>query len=241
MLSWRAKTPCASLPRLWKESFMINAAFSQEIFFTSASFLLVIIYHAHLIYQVWTRPLDTAIGITNHLRGHWVESVMQEKRDILAVQTLRNWIMAASFLASTAILICLGLVSVAAGSEKMAEITPFLNVLVREHRVLWLFKLMVIIINFFIIFFNFTLAIRYFNHVNFMINVPPSLAHKITPEYVAGILTHATFHYTVGMRGYYIGVLLILWLFGPIWMFLGTIIMLSVLHHLDAKPGGSAS
>jgi len=220
---------------------MINAAFSQELFFTSASFLLVIIYHAHLIYQVRIRPLDTAIGITNHLRGHWVESVMQEKRDILAVQTLRNWIMAASFLASTAILICLGLVSVAAGSEKMAEITPFLNELVREHRVLWLFKLMVIIINFFITFFNFTLAIRYFNHVNFMINVPSSLAHKITPEYVAGILTHATFHYTVGMRGYYIGVLLILWLFGPIWMFLGTIIMLSVLNYLDRKPGGSAS
>ena len=220
---------------------MIDSTSSQELFLTSASFLLVIIYHAHLIYQVRRRPLDTAIGITNHLRGHWVESVMQEKRDILAVQTLRNWIMAASFLASTAILICLGLVSVAAGSEKMAEITPFLKALVREHRVLWLFKLMVIIINFFIIFFNFTLAIRYFNHVNFMINVPANLAHKITPEYVAGILTHATFHYTAGMRGYYIGVLLILWLFGPIWMLLGTIVMLSVLHHLDAKPGGSAS
>jgi uncharacterized membrane protein len=149
--------------------------------------------------------------------------------------------MASSFLASTAILICLGLISVAASSEKMAEITPFLQELVREHRVLWLFKIMVNIVNYFIIFFNFTLAIRYFNHVNFMINIPSTLAHKITPEYVAGILTHATFHYTAGMRGYYIGVLLMLWLFGPIWMLLGTIIMLAALHHLDAKPGGAAS
>lgn len=212
-----------------------------EVFFTSTSFLLFLIYHARLIYLVRRYPLHTAIGVTNHLRAHWVESIMDEKRDILAVQTLRNWVMSSSFLASTAILICLGLISVAASPEKMAEITPSLNELVREHRALWLFKLMVIIVNFFIIFFNFTLAIRYFNHVNFMINVPSSLAHKITPDYVTGILTHATFHYTLGMRGYYIGVLLFLWLFGPIWMLLGTIIMLAVLHRLDSKPGGAAS
>ncbi len=220
---------------------MIESTPYLELYLTSASFLLLFIYHARLVYQVRRHPLTTAIGITNHLRGHWVTSIMQDNRDILAVQTLRNWVMASSFLASTAILICLGLISVASGSEKMAEITPFLEELVREHRVLWLFKIMVIIINFFIIFFNFTLAIRYFNHVNFMINIPSTLAHKITPEYVSGILTHATFHYTAGMRGYYMGVLLMLWLFGPIWMLLGTIIMLGVLHHLDAKPGGSAS
>jgi uncharacterized membrane protein len=220
---------------------MIESTPYLELYFTSASFLLLLIYHVHLFYQVRRRPLTTAIGITNHLRGHWVTSIMQDKRDILAVQTLRNWVMASSFLASTAILICLGLISLASGSEKMAEITPFLTELVREHRVLWLFKIMVNIINYFIIFFNFTLAIRYFNHVNFMINIPSTLAHKITPEYVSGILTHATFHYTAGMRGYYLGVLLMLWLFGPIWMLLGTIVMLAVLHRLDAKPGGSAS
>ncbi len=220
---------------------MIESTPYLELYLTSASFLLLFIYHVHLVYKVRRRPLTTAIGITNHLRGHWVTSIMQDQRDILAVQTLRNWVMASSFLASTAILICLGMISVAASSEKMAEITPFLEELVREHRVLWLFKIMVIIVNFFIIFFNFTLAIRYFNHVNFMINIPSTLAHKITPEYVSGILSHATFHYTAGMRGYYIGVLLMLWLFGPIWMLLGTMVMLAVLHRLDANPGGSAS
>jgi uncharacterized membrane protein len=204
-----------------------------EFYLASASFLILIIYHVRLIYLVRRHPLTTSIGVTNHLRLHWVESVMADKRDILAVQTLRNWVMASSFLASTAILICLGIISVAASPEKMAEITPSLNELVREHRVLWLFKLMVIIIDFFIIFFNFTMSIRSFNHVNFIINVPPTLAHKLSPDYVAGILSHATFHYTSGMRGYYIGVLLVLWLFGPLWMLLGTIILIVVLYRLD--------
>ncbi len=172
-----------------------------EFYLTSASFLMLIIYHVRLVYLVQRHPLTTSIGITDHLQGHWVESVMADKRDILAVQTLRNWVSASSFLASTAILICLGIISVAATPEKMAEITPSLNQLVREHRVLWLFKLMTIIVDFFVIFFNFTMAIRSFNQVNFMINVPSTLAHKITPDYVARILSHGTFHYTAGHAG----------------------------------------
>ena len=206
-----------------------------EFYFTAASFLILGIYHLHWIYLIYRKPMSTAVGITNHLRGRWVESIMQDRRDILAVQTLRNWVMASSFLASTGILICLGLLSVAASPEKMAEITPGLQELVREHRVLWLFKLMVLIIDFFFIFFSFCLAIRYFNHVNFMINVPSTLAHKVKPEYITKILNRGMMHYTMGMRGYYFSVLLFLWLFGPIWMFFGSVILTIILYRLDRQ------
>ena len=206
-----------------------------DFYLTAASFLILGIYHVLWIYRIYRQPMTTSVGITNHLRGHWVESIMEERRDILAVQTLRNWTMAASFLASTGILICLGLLSVAASPEKMAEITPGLTELVREHRALWLFKLMVLIIDFFFIFFSFCLAIRYLNHVNFMINVPFNLAHKITPEYITSILNHGMMHYTMGMRGYYFSVLLFLWLFGPIWMLLGTIVITIILSQLDKQ------
>jgi len=206
-----------------------------EFYFTAASFLILAVYHAQWVYRIYRKPMTTSVGITNHLRGHWVESIMEERRDILAVQTLRNWTMAASFLASTGILICLGLLSVAASPQKMAGITPSLNELVREHRVLWLFKLMVLIVDFFFLFFSFCLSIRYLNHVNFMINVPSTLAHKITPEYVTEILNRGMLHYTMGMRGYYFSVLLFLWLFGPIWMLLGTVVMTIVLAHLDRQ------
>jgi uncharacterized membrane protein len=207
----------------------------SELLFTAASFLILALYHLRWLYCIYRKPLTTSVGINNHLRGHWVESIMAEQRDILAVQTLRNWVMASSFLASTGILICLGLLSVAASPQKMAEITPSLNELVREHRVLWLFKLMVLIVDFFFIFFSFCLSIRYFNHVNFMINVPSTLAHKITPDYITKILNRGMMHYTMGMRGYYFSVLLFLWLFGPIWMLIGTVIMTIILNHLDRQ------
>jgi hypothetical protein len=61
-----------------------------EFYLTAASFLILGIYHCHWIYLIYRKPMSTAVGITNHLRGHWVESIMQDRRDILAVQTLRT-------------------------------------------------------------------------------------------------------------------------------------------------------
>ncbi len=150
-----------------------------ELYLTCASFLLLIGYHAYLIHRVRHRPLTTSIGITNHLRSHWVESIMKDGRDILAVQTLRNWVMASSFLASTAILICLGLISLATSPEKMAEITPSLNALVREHRVLWLFKLMMIIVDFFVTFFNYFEGGRRTEGAHSEIAEPKAALHRL--------------------------------------------------------------
>ncbi len=132
--------------------------------------VVIIAYHTHL-YMVFRRnPLTTAIGITNHARQMWVAGVMKDKRDILAVQTLRNQVMAATFLASTALLICLGSFSAAFRPGVFIEVSHALNLLGTKTETLWMFKLMLLGILFFATFFNFTLAIRYYNHVGFMIN-----------------------------------------------------------------------
>jgi len=100
-----------------------------EIIFASLSFLILVIYHGHLIYKVRTAPMTTSIGLTNHLRREWVQTVMDEKRDILAVQTLRNLVMASSFLASAAILIGLSILGAAFRTENIVDISHALNFL----------------------------------------------------------------------------------------------------------------
>jgi uncharacterized membrane protein len=99
-----------------------------------------------------------------------VEGVIRDKHDILAVQTLRNQVMAATFLASTSILICLGSFSAAFRPGVFSEVSHTLNLLGTRTETLWMFKLMMLGIMFFFTFFNFTLCIRYYNHVGFMIN-----------------------------------------------------------------------
>jgi len=193
------------------------------------------VYHMHLYLKIQRDPLTTAIGITNHARHMWVEGIIRDKRDILAVQTLRNQVMAATFLASTAILISLGLFSAAFRPGVFMEVSHTLNLLGTKTEALWMFKLMLLGILFFVTFFNFSLCIRYYNHVGFMINSFQPNDATVSAEAVTQVLNHGALHYTIGMRGFYLSVPLALWLFGPIWMLAGSLILVAIVYRLDRE------
>ncbi|MFZ0928466.1 MAG: DUF599 domain-containing protein [Syntrophobacteraceae bacterium] len=204
-----------------------------EVVFGAATFVILTTYHIFWLYQVRHTPLQTYRGVTRHLRRVWVESVITEKRDILSVQTLRNWIMASSFLASTAMIIGLGLLSFLFKPDHIAEIPFDPTQIFSRMKTLFKVKLMVLMVHFFFAFFSFTLSIRYLNQINFMINVPVDCDPSLTPDLIANTLDTGMLHYTMGMRAFYLSVVATLWLFGPVWMFLGSLVMVFVLYKLD--------
>ena len=101
----------------------------QEVILVLSAVFVIGAYHFHLYRKVHRYPLTTAIGITNHARRIWVKGVIRDKRDILAVQTLRNQVMAATFLASTSILVSLGLLSAAFRPGVFSDVSHALNLL----------------------------------------------------------------------------------------------------------------
>ena len=130
-------------------------------------------------------------------------------------------------------LIGLGLLSVLFKPEHVTEVPFEFTLIFTRMRALFLVKLMLLIVHFFFAFFSFTLSIRYMNQVNFMINVPYDCDPLLTPEFIAHTLDLGMTHYTMGMRAYYLSVVVVLWLFGPIWMFLGSLILIYILYKLD--------
>jgi len=50
---------------------------------------------------------------------------------------------------------------------------------------------------------------------------------------VINILDRGGLHYTLGMRGYYLTIPLALWLFGPLWLLVGTLLLIIILYQLD--------
>ena len=204
-----------------------------ELLITATAFILLAAYHLHLLYRIRRYPMTTAVGITNHVRRKWVQSVMHEKRDIMAVQTLRNLVMAANFLASTAVLVSLGLLGAAFRPGIYNEISHALNLSGAPSETLWMVKLLILAVLFFSAFFNFTLAIRYYNHAGLMINTSDSHDPDITAASVTDVFNHGALHYTMGMRGYYLSIPVVLWLFGPLLMLAGTITLIGLLYRLD--------
>jgi len=198
-----------------------------------AALLLLVSYHVYLYRKVRQDPLGTSLGLAAHARGLWVQAMMRDSRDILAVQTLRNWTMAATFLASTAILVGLGIFNLAVTADKQGELSLLIGHFGSAHPVLWIGKLLLLGIDFLMAFFNFTLAVRYYNHTCFLINLPPDMHGEITVGDVADILDRGGIHYTLGMRAYYLAIPLALWLFGPLWLLAGTLTLIVALYRID--------
>jgi uncharacterized membrane protein len=159
--------------------------------------------------------------------------MMQNGKDIVAVQTLRNWTMAATFLASAAILIGLGIFNLAVTADKQGELSQLIAPFSSTHPGFWLIKLIILGADFLFAFFNFTLAVRYYNHTGFMINLPVDSSTEITVEDVTHILDRGGTHYTLGMRAYYLAIPLALWLIGPMWLLIGTLLLIATLYRLD--------
>lgn len=203
-------------------------------FIASAS--LIIAYHLFLRGKVKKDRTYTVQAINIIARTAWVETIMQEKKDILAVQTLRNSTMAATFLASTSVLMIIGILTLSEGG-KLEATWHALNIVGTQHPELWLIKLICLLLDMFVAFFSFSMSIRVFNHVGYMINVPLALKHKmITPAHVSTHLNRAGKFYSIGMRAYYFIVPLVFWLFGPHFMFISTIGLLIVLYRIDRAP-----
>ena len=84
-----------------------------ELLIAIVSLAMLAGYHGWLALTVRRTHLKTAIGMTKHVREKWIEAIIKDQKDIVGIQTLRNQVMAATFLASTAILISLGILGVA--------------------------------------------------------------------------------------------------------------------------------
>jgi len=201
------------------------------------SVVLLGVYHLYLHQRVKRSPAYTVQAVNVMARSAWVERIMKNEDGILAVQTLRNSTMAATFLASTAVLLIIGVLTLSEQGDKLGGTWHALNVVGATHAQLWLTKLLMLMLDLFAAFFAFSMSIRVFNHVGYMINVPKAAGHKsISPRHVAVHLNRAGRFYSIGMRAYYFLVPLVFWLFGPHFMLLATIGLIFVLYRIDRAP-----
>jgi uncharacterized membrane protein len=202
------------------------------------SLLLLAAYHVFLRLKLRSDPLYTIQAVNALARAAWVETVMTAgNKDVLAVQTLRNSIMGATFLSSTAVLLIIGVLTLSGQGEHLGTTWQSLNLSGATHAGLWLAKLLALLLDMLIAFFSFAQAIRLFHHVGYMINVPITVKHRaFTPRHVALHLNRAGAFYAVGMRAYYVAVPLVFWLFGPHFMLLSTVILIPILFYLDRAP-----
>ncbi|MCL7035745.1 hypothetical protein MKW94_011191 [Papaver nudicaule] len=198
---------------------------------------LMVSYHVWLLYRIITHPTKTVIGINAINRRIWVKTMMEDtsKNGVLAVQTLRNNIMASTLLASTAIMLS-SLIAVLMTSKNGNQSSGF--VFGDNSPLGFSIKFFSILLCFLLAFLFNVQSIRYYSHASILINVPvkkmTSSTH-LTPNYVGRALNKGSYFWSLGLRAFYFSFPLFLWIFGPIPMFCCCIFLVCMLYFLDTS------
>jgi uncharacterized membrane protein len=207
-----------------------------------ASALMVGAYYLHLHSRARRDPTYSIHHVNELARRLWVEHVMANPaKDVMAVQTLRNFIMVGILMVSTATLLVIGTLTLSGQADNIARSWHAINVLGPPSAELWSVKVICLLADFLVAFFAFTLAIRLTNHVLFMINVPKESCEAsaaLAPREVARRLNRAGHMMAIGFRSLFFAVPLVFWLFGPAFLVVATMGLLVVLSRLDRNQAG---
>jgi uncharacterized membrane protein len=207
------------------------------------SMLLVIGYYAHFRNQARKDSSYSIHAVNAQARRLWTQNVMTNAgKDIMAVQTLRNFIMVGIMMASTASLLIMGTLTLSSQAENIVRNWHILGTFGSHSQELWIIKVLFLLVDFIVAFFSYAMSIRLATHVLFMLNVPqtsyiehPELSH----ECVANRLIQAGNMISLGMRAFLFAIPLVFWLFGPVFLFLSTIGLVITLNRLDRHEAAS--
>lgn len=161
---------------------------------------------------------------------------------MLAVQTLRNNIMASTVLATTAITL-VSVISVFIGatagrSPASPSPSPLLVYGSTTGRV-FAVKYLAISLCFMLAFVCNVQAIRLYAHASFLLGLPPGGEEDGAGEaeefgaYVARTVNGGSHAWSLGLRAFYISLALFMWTFGPIPMLACSVLMCALLYFLD--------
>jgi uncharacterized membrane protein len=209
--------------------------FMTDFVALALSTAIVAAYYVFLHFKVRNNPTYTIHGVNALARILWVKNIMSDpSKGIMGVQTLRNFIMGSSLMASTAALLIIGTLTLSGQEERIAQSWHVLSVNGSFSTELWIIKVMLMLIVFIVAFFAFAMSVRLTNHVVFMLNVPEHDAHhNLSPLAVGRRMQRAGSLFAIGMRAFFFAVPLVFWLFGPYFLLASSVGLVVTLYRLD--------
>ncbi|KAJ3309565.1 hypothetical protein HDV04_005948 [Boothiomyces sp. JEL0838] len=201
------------------------------------SAFILFAYAVWIMFHLLNHRTTTMAGWHFYVRRAWVKATKSKKNgsDILAVQSLRNWIIVCTFLATTVLTIAFAAITMIIQSSNITTdaTDPYIAELVYSPNVYYKIALCL------------TQAIRYFNHVAFAIGIQVDSEMRFnlgddtreTTEHIAAMLNFGTRYFTMGIRGIFFSMPIVFWYFSPIGMLISSIIIVSVLMVSDSTRG----
>ncbi|XP_057540817.1 uncharacterized protein LOC130818676 [Amaranthus tricolor] len=203
-----------------------------DVILVPGGLVLMFGYHIFLLYRYLTNSKSTVIGFENHCQKAWVNKLMQV--DAMsrgaAFTVMNSTIGASSFMASTSLTLS-SLIGAWIGSSSSNEIVA--RMIYGDTGIsITSIKYISILLFFLLAFASFVQSSRCYVQANLLLSMPKA---EVPEELVVESLIHGGNFWQVGLRAIYFAVTMLMWIFGPIPMFLSCATMVMVLHVLDVN------
>jgi uncharacterized membrane protein len=194
-------------------------------------------YEFYIRWVTKRAPMKTARSAHADIRSNWVKSVMSRAgTEILVVQTLRNSVMAASFMATTAVLALSGTLTLSGVGSPENELWQSVRAGNNES-IIFAAKLVLLAGSFFVSFLFLAMAVRFFNHVGYLITGEAGSDESTRKQTLAiAYLNRAGHHYSLGLRAFFACVPFLAGLFSTYLMLPATLLLVLILYWFDRVP-----
>ncbi|KAJ9185498.1 hypothetical protein P3X46_005128 [Hevea brasiliensis] len=196
------------------------------------SLFLMVGYHAYLWHSFKNKPSQTTIGINALRRKGWFLDIKEgdDKKGMLAVQSLRNAQMATIFTASVAILINLSVAALTNNTYISSHLlsNPFFGLQVGRISVLKFGSASLFLL---VSFLCSSMALGFLVEANFLLNIFDDFSSS--PTYVQTVFERGFLLSLIGNRVLCITFPLLIWLLGPVPVALSSVALVWGLYELD--------
>lgn len=194
--------------------------------------LIMIAYEIYLFFAGHGAPYRIAQRTHARMRALWIRKIMSRPgSEIVVIQTLRNSLMAASFMASTAMLALIGTLTLSGLGEKSGH-WNFVSLSDLTNRLLEV-KLVLLVLIFFASFFFNAMAVRFYTHAGYIISIGVGNDNALRRSVAIAYLNRAGFQYSIGVRAFFFCFPIGVSLFNTGLMIPATLLLLFLLYQFD--------
>jgi len=217
--------------------FWSDLAVNLDLVLVPTGILFMVAYHLYLLYRIKKYPNTTVIGFENGNKQVWVQQMMMDvpNKTSIALTVVSSNISAAVYLASLSLTIS-SVIGTVLSFAKQSNSSISASLLVTEiffgnqDSLTSTLKYASLLLCFLVAFISYVQCVRYFVHVSFLISTPNS---AVPEHYVEMAVIRGSNFWSLGIRAYYFAFPLLLWISGPVPMFVCSLGMISFLYFLD--------
>ncbi|XP_020541284.1 uncharacterized protein LOC105650146 [Jatropha curcas] len=193
--------------------------------------LILFAYHVFLLYKHRIDADSTAIGLENRDKKEWVQSVVGDSDAYdRAINVISSNTTAATYLAMVSLTLCSVMGTWLIGNTTISNMFQSKRIYgdTRPHTII--IKDMILLVCFLVAFSGFVQAARHFVHANYLMSSPDNKNYVKKLEFA---LIKGSDFWLFALRALYFSLIVVFWFFGPIPMFVSSILMVLILYYHD--------